>query len=242
MSKSAATRAWISSFEAFSKLRIGSATIQPLGSNRFQIRLGTQAGLNFAGEQVVSHLRFTALSNQPSAFVPLIVTNVSASQVNGQTVPRAAGVNGRAVYLGAEPLLEMVRDTNRTDLVVYGAKAEYIVERTARMSPVAWTPFWSGPLANLHAIVPLSPTNQSGFFRAVEVGGLRFTAVGAPSANLEVSLTIAVTPGRSYELQRSVNLVDWTSFATNTPSSNSMILRDVTTPGVKQRFYRAVGR
>ena len=223
-------------------LPLGSATIQSLGSNRFQIRLGTQAGLNFAGEQVVSHLRFTALSNQPSAFVPLIVTNVSATQVNGQTVPRAAGMNGRAVYLGAEPLLEMVRDTNRTDLVVYGVMTEYIVERTARMSPVAWTPFWSGPLANLHAIVPLSPTNQSGFFRAVEVGGLRFTAVGAPSANLEVSLTIAVTPGRSYELQRSVNLVDWTSFATNTPSSNSMILRDVTTPGVKQRFYRAVGR
>lgn len=62
---------------------------------------------------------------------------------------------------------------------------EYTVERTPRLSPVTWTPFWSGLLANL---------------------------------------------------------VDWTSFATNTPLSNSMILRDATTPGVKQRFYRAVGR
>ena len=146
------------------------------------------------------------------------------------------------VYLGAEPLLEVVRATNGTNLIVYGAKAEYTVERTPRLSPVAWTPFWSGPLANLHAMIPLTPTNQSGFFRAVEGGGLRFTAVGAPGANQEVSLTIAVTPGRTYELQRSANLMDWTSFATNTPSSNSMNLRDVTSPGVKQRFYRAVGR
>jgi len=223
-------------------LPLASASIQPLGGNRFQIRLGTQAGQNFAGEQVVSHLRFLALSNQPSAFVPLVVTNVSASQVNGQAVPRASGAQGRVVYLGAEPLLELVRDTNRTDLVIYGPKPDYTVERTPRLSPVAWTPFWSGLLANLHVMIPLTTTNQSGFFRAVEGGGLRFTAVGAPGANQEVSLTIAVTPGRTYEMQRSVNLVDWTSFATNTPSSNSMILRDVAAPGVKQRFYRAVGR
>lgn len=220
---------------------LASAQIQPLGGNRFQVRLGTLAGQNFAGEQIVSHLRFSTISNQLSAFVPLVVTNASATQVNGQAVPRAAGVDGRVVYLGAQPLLEIVRDTNRTDLIVYGPKPVYTIEHTPKLNPVTWSPFWIGPLVNLHEIIPLG-TNQAGFFRAVEGGGLRFTAIRGPDANREVSLTISATPGRTYEIQHSPNLVDWTSFATNTAVSNSLQLRPVTPAGDKQRFYRAIGR
>jgi hypothetical protein len=148
---------------------LGSAVLQPLADNRFQVRMGTLAGLSLAGEQTVSELRFTALPGQPSAFVPLEVSDVSGTQNNGQPVPRAAGSDGRVVYLGAEPLLELLRREPQFLLVLYGRPAaSCTVESTFSLTPaVTWTPFWVGPWSNLVEVFPLTPTNQARFFRAV---------------------------------------------------------------------------
>jgi hypothetical protein len=145
------------------------AVLQPLADNRFQVRMGTLAGLSLAGEQTVSELRFTALPGQPSAFVPLEVSDVSGTQNNGQPVPRAAGSDGRVVYLGAEPLLELLRREPQFLLVLYGRPAaSCTVESTFSLTPaVTWTPFWVGPWSNLVEVFPLTPTNQARFFRAV---------------------------------------------------------------------------
>jgi hypothetical protein len=222
---------------------LASATLQPLAGHRYQVRLGAQAGAQFSGEQTLAHLRFTGLPNRSSTFVPLVATNVSATQANGQPVPRSLGSPGRVVYLGAEPLLEILRDTNDTELVVYGRAPEYTVESTASLNPaIAWMPFWTGPLTNLMQVLPLTPTNRMQFFRAVEGGGVRFMAVSADPQTRQVRLTLAVQPGRTYELQWSANLTQWTSFATNSATTNRLLVLDQPGPGARQRFYRAVAR
>jgi hypothetical protein len=147
------------------------------------------------------------------------------------------------VYLGAEPLLELLHDTNDTELVVYGRAPEYTVESTANLNPaIAWTPFWTGPLTNLMQVLPLTPTNRMQFFRATEGGGVRFMAVSSDPQTRQVRLTLAVQPGRTYELQWSANLTSWTSFATNNATTNRLVVLDQPGVGVRQRFYRAVVR
>lgn len=147
---------------------LSSATLQSLGGNRYRIRLGAASGQQFAGEQTLSRLRFVAASGQASAFVPLVVSDVSAFQTDGQPVPRALGSPGRVVYLGAEPLLEVLRDSGQVELHLYARSAPgYTVESTLNLNPIVqWLPFWNGPVNNLLEVLPLSPTNQARFFRA----------------------------------------------------------------------------
>ncbi len=149
-------------------LPLGSATLQSLGANRYRIRLGAATGQQFAGEQSLSRLRFTAAAGQASAFVPLVVSDVSASQTDGQPVPRTLGSPGRVVYLGPEPLLEALRGGGQAELRLYGRPApSYTVESTLNLNPVVqWLPYWNGPVSNLLQVLPLAPTNQAQFFRA----------------------------------------------------------------------------
>ena len=145
------------------------ATLQPLAGDQFQVRLGTLPGLSLAGEQAVSALRFIAAPGQSSAFVPLAVSDVSGTQNTGQPVPRTAGNDGRVVYLGAEPLLELLRHEPQCRLLLFGRPApSYTVESTLNLTPgVTWTPLWTGPSSNLVEVFLLAPTNQAQFFRAV---------------------------------------------------------------------------
>ena len=147
---------------------LGSATLQSLGANRYRIQLGAAPGQHLAGEQIVSHLRFTALSGLPSTFVPLEILTVNARQSDGQPVPRALGSDGRVVYLGNEPLLEILRGQSHFDLTLYGSPApSYTIESTATLVPtITWAPYWQGPSSNLFQVISVAPTNQMKYFRA----------------------------------------------------------------------------
>jgi len=147
---------------------LGSAVLQSLGGNRYRIRLGAASGQQFAGAQTLSRLRFVAASGQPSAFVPLLVSDVSGIRTDGQPVPRALGSPGRVAYLGPEPLLEALRNGGQVELHLYARSAPgYRVESTLSLNPIVqWVPFWNGPVNNLLEVIPLSPTNQARFFRA----------------------------------------------------------------------------
>jgi hypothetical protein len=148
---------------------LGSAVLQSLGGNRYRVRLGAAGGQQFAGEQLLSRLRFVAATGQASAFVRLPVSDVSGVQTDGQAVPRALGSPGRVVYLGPEPLLEMIRNSGQVELHRYAPPAApgYAVESTLNLNPIVqWLPFWNGPVNNLIEVLTVSPTNQAQFFRA----------------------------------------------------------------------------
>ncbi|HKQ40044.1 MAG TPA: putative Ig domain-containing protein, partial [Verrucomicrobiae bacterium] len=147
---------------------LSSATLQPLGGNRYRVQLGAAASQHFAGEQIVSHLRFTALSGLPSTFVPLEVLTVTARQTDGEPVPRALGSDGRVVYLGNEPLLEILPRQDHLDLTLYGIPApSYTIEsKTSLVPTVNWAQYWQGPSSNLSEVFSVPPTNQMRYFRA----------------------------------------------------------------------------
>jgi hypothetical protein len=143
--------------------------LQVLTPSQLLIRLRTLPGQNLAGEQVVTQLRFVAQTNKTSTFVPLVVSSVTGQQANGQPVPRALGSDGRVVYLGAQPLLETMRDGSRSLLILYGRPFDnYTLHAAPALTPPAnWTPVWTGPLGNLSEVFTLTPTNAAQFFRAV---------------------------------------------------------------------------
>jgi hypothetical protein len=147
---------------------LASAVLQSLGGNRYRVQLGTLAGQTLAGEQTVAQLRFVTAPNQPSAFVPLVVSAVTGRQANGQIVPRADGLDGRVVYLNTEPLLEMANDETGRYLLLYArAGLGHTIESTQNLNPVIqWLPFWQGVPAGLLEVITLNPTNQTQFFRA----------------------------------------------------------------------------
>jgi hypothetical protein len=148
---------------------LASARIQALGGNRYQVQLGTLPGVSLSGERIVSQLTFQSVANQSSAFVPLFLSNVAAIQSNGSPLPRALGQPGRVVYLGREPLLEMVESAQQVDLTIYGSGDTYSIESTPSLAPgFQWTPFWSGVLIDYMDVIPVDPTEESQFFRAIQ--------------------------------------------------------------------------
>jgi hypothetical protein len=54
-----------------------------------------------------------------------------------------------------------------------------------------------------------------------------------------VEFTVPTQTGRSYRVQTSTNLTDWTTLSTFTGSTNPIVFRDTNGP-LTQHFYRAV--
>jgi hypothetical protein len=143
-----------------------TAALQSAGPGRVQLVVSAATAL--PPGPPLANLGFVALSNQPSAFVPLLVSSPAALQANGVAVPRVSARDGRVVIVGGEPLLEALISTNgQRRLTLYGEPdVTYDVERTTSLNPVVlWMPFWRGGVTNL--VQPIAPdTSQMLFYRA----------------------------------------------------------------------------
>jgi len=143
-----------------------TATLQPAGTDRVQLLL--RAATALPSGQPLASLGFVAPSNQPSAIIPLLVSNAQALQASGVVVPRVFAQDGRVVIVGAAPSLEATIATNgQRMLMLYGRPGvTYDVESTPSLNPVVlWTQHWRGGVTNL--VQPITPeTNQMRFYRA----------------------------------------------------------------------------
>jgi hypothetical protein len=143
-----------------------TATLTPAGADRVELVLSRATAL--PSGQTLANLSVIAVSNQPSAIVPLLVSEPEAMQANGVPVPRLSARDGRMVIVGAEPLLEALIGTNaQRALVLYGqSNVTYDVESAANLNPVLiWTPYWRGGVTNL--IQEITPqTDRMLFYRA----------------------------------------------------------------------------
>jgi hypothetical protein len=134
------------------------------GAPHTLITLQTTNGQVLQGAQIVAQINFTALPNKPSAFGSLGATAIAATQANGEPVPAGFGVNGRAVFVGAQSLLEAQTDTNgQPKLILYGpAGGNFQIESTSSLNGQAsWTPalLSSTMTTNLFQSFPMSATN-----------------------------------------------------------------------------------
>jgi len=148
-----------------------SAGLTPEGPGLWQLSFAANPGQIFQPGQLLAQLNVTALSNQPSAFVPLTLSNLVALQTNGGPVARTLTDAGRVVVVGQQPLVEVLALADQAPLILYGNPGfNYVIESATAMDP---HPNWQ-PIGPPVTLTTLSQTNQlaaplnSGvFFRSV---------------------------------------------------------------------------
>lgn len=96
-------------------------SLVPLTNNLHWLTLKTCPNQSLIGTQQIAWLHFTAVPNQPSAFVSLQLDNTVGYLADGTPVANFAPQAGRVAIIGEEPLLEALLDTERRPaLVLYG--------------------------------------------------------------------------------------------------------------------------
>lgn len=137
----------------------------------YEVTLTTCSNQFLIGTQQVAWLHFTAISNQSSAFVPLILDNTVGQQPDGTEVRNFAPQAGRVVVVGEEPLLESTRTTNGlVQLILYSKTGVTNRVQSTPSLPVpgAWTTWEHVVPSNiLQNLTLLPPTNRVMIFRAV---------------------------------------------------------------------------
>jgi hypothetical protein len=129
-----------------------------------------QEGQTMRGPKELARVCFTLLPTQQSAFVALRVEDVVGIRANGAPLGNESGRPGRAVIVGAKPLLEAVHWTNGQPALVLYAQSETtnVLETTTSLSEAAtWTVDRQVVMTNLqHVIQPVCTNRCTLFFRA----------------------------------------------------------------------------
>jgi hypothetical protein len=144
------------------------AILEVPGAGVRRLTFNTLNGQALQDGRLLAQLNFTAISTQ-SAFVPLLISNVTAIRANGLSVPRTFGNPGRVVVIANEPLLEALSVTNLQPVILlYGEPGtNYLVESKREFGNTnQWQMAWQGALSNLSERITLpATTNRHTFFR-----------------------------------------------------------------------------
>ena len=122
---------------------IASATMQAAGANAATLTFTVMPGQTLQGTQRVARLYFTATAGQDSSFVPLDLDSMNAAVRAAGVEPTLLLNDGRAVVVGARPLLEArTKPGNQREITLYGRRGTtYVLEYTTSLANgVAWRP------------------------------------------------------------------------------------------------------
>ena len=138
------------------------------GEEIYALNLTTCPNQFLIGTQQVAWLHFTAFSNQSSAFVSLVLDNITGQQLDGTEVRNFAPQAGRVVIVGDQPLLEAVGAGNGlVQLILYsrlGRTNDIVV--SAQMPGPAWQTNQVVVSTNLfNNLTPFPPVDGQRFFR-----------------------------------------------------------------------------
>jgi hypothetical protein len=227
------------------ELNPATSTVTPQGDSSWLLHFAAQTGQSFSGNKPLGQLAFTAGPDPSSAFVPLRVTGLVAIKPNAALVAQVAAESGRAVVVGAEPLLEALRseDGSRT-LVLYGRpNAAYAIEyANALSSPNRWTLWTRVPMTALSATLgPWQPVEPAVFYRAYEFQADPPVLDAQLAADGSRTLVLYGKPGASYAVEYKTNLFGaggWQSWA-RVPLMNSFTTLRAAPAGAPSIYYRA---
>ena len=111
------------------------------GENTAALTFTVMPGQSLQGTQRLARLHFTAAAAQASSFVPLDLDSMSAAVMAAGVEPTLLINDGRAVVVGARPLLEArLKPGNQREITLYGRRSTtYIIEYTTNMaSGLTW--------------------------------------------------------------------------------------------------------
>jgi hypothetical protein len=221
-----------------------SATVTPQGGTTWVLHLTSRSGQTMVGVKEIAQFTFTAISNVPSAFVPLKLGTIRASKTDASLVANLYGQSGRVVVVGNEPLLEAAaaRDGSR-QLTLYGKPwFSYAIECSTNLANAGgWQQITHFPLTNLVTLLSgISGSQDSRFYRALEFTPNPPVVDALLAPDQTRSLLAYGLPGAGYQVQSTTNLsgvVTWTPVL-NYSLSNSF--RYLTLPaGTNTIFYKA---
>jgi hypothetical protein len=227
------------------ELDAGASTVTSQGGSSWVIHLAAQSGQSFTGNKALGQLAFKAGPNTSSAFVPLKITAITATKPNAATVSQLVAKSGRAVVIGAEPLVEASRaaDGSRT-VTLYGrSNASYALEYASSVSnPNAWKLWMRVPMTALSLTLPPNQAaDPAVFYRAYEFQADPPILEAHLAADGARSLMIFGKPGTSYSLEYKTSVSSggtWQSLP-RVPLSDSFTTVPAAAVGGPNIFYRA---
>lgn len=145
----------------------GSASASMVAPGVYDLLLAASPGTPFKGQVSVASLSFQVLPN-PSAFVPLTVTNITAHTDLGALVPQVVVGDGRVVAVGYEPLLEgwLPSGTTRGLALYGGIGGTFTVQGAGTPVNGSWSPYAQLTMTNLVQTLPMDAAPSLIFFRA----------------------------------------------------------------------------
>jgi hypothetical protein len=221
--------------------QILATNVELLGAGLVRVSFTLPAASALGGPTNVGQLSFTAVSNQSSAFVSLLVTNVYGFKPDGTNLAKAYGPSGRVVVVGKEPLLEGALSTNRNLLLtLYGKPGStYLISDKTSVLGTNWVAEWHLPMTNIAQTFQLDTTRPQVFYRAEEFfADPPLLELAGRSTNLV--LLLYGRAGTNYVVRATTNVADplsWISL-TNFTLTNSFLFLDAGRPTNQAQFYR----
>jgi hypothetical protein len=184
-----------------------------------------------AGTNALVDLSFIAVSNQPSAFVPLQATEVDGTKPDASPIIHTFAQSGRVVVIANQPLLEAGFSPNSSrQLTLYGkAWTSYAIESSTNLAnPNNWKQVRYFAQTNMVTTLNgLGAPGSAAFYRALEFTPDPPVLDGLPDNSGTRTLLSYGRPGSQYTLLAKTNLsnvVPWTPASTYTLTNSFQYL------------------
>jgi len=146
---------------------IGGSHLVPIDSSNTLVTLATTPGMTLIGAEQLGNLCFTALPNQLTAVVPLLLTAPAAMKADGTALADIVAASGQVFLVGGQPyLLAVATSNNLVQLTLYGSVGTAGTLETALSVQGPWSPVTAVNFTNLSQTITW--TNQGDparFFR-----------------------------------------------------------------------------
>jgi len=150
--------------------QICGSHLQPIGGSYYQLTFATCPGQWLIGTQHVAWLNFTAAPGMSSTSLTLELDNITGQQPDGTPVANFAPQSGRVVVVGVQPYLELIRvpGSNLSFILYSAVNSTNRVQWTESLAtPGVWNLWQQVVMPDLFLELPVAPTNQAEYFRAV---------------------------------------------------------------------------
>jgi hypothetical protein len=142
------------------------ASLSPSGSNSWSLNLNLDPNQQTDPTRSIVALDFLALSNEHSAIVLLVPSQLLAGQSAGAAITNGAGIGGRVIVVNNEPVLDIASGAPLS-LTLYGQPgSSYSISSSINLLSGPWTVITNIALTNRSASLPVTPTIPTLFFRA----------------------------------------------------------------------------
>ena len=129
---------------------IGSSHLTMINASNAVVTVASSPGMTLNGTLQLGNLCFTALSNQVTAVVPMLLSAPTATKADGTAVSDIVAVSGRITVVGRQPYLEATRGPgNLVQLTLYGIPGTTYVLQTAASLQGPWSTVQTLTLTNV---------------------------------------------------------------------------------------------